>query len=259
MESMGPGRIAIALGCVGLVALGAYTWFAIHPQPAKPAPATASVPAATPAPAAPSSPAVSAPPVGPAPAAKKPAPASAAKPEPAPAVVEPAAPTSGTIRFTSDVPDTSVFIDRVYLGTAPMTAPGVSPGSHQVKMVAAGYDSVSETIDVVPGPRDFDVKFKEVKLNVKLEVTHKHGVGSCSGTLSATPQGLRYESSAKDDAFSVPLADLEVFEVDYLNKNLKVKLRRGKTYNFTNADANADRLYTFQAEVEKARKRLTTG
>jgi hypothetical protein len=128
-----------------------------------------------------------------------------------------------------------------------------------VKLVAAGYDSVSETIDVVPGPRDFDVKFKEVKLDVKLEVTHKHGVGSCSGTLSATPQGIRYVTSAKDDAFSVPLADLEVFEVDYLNKNLKVKLRKGKTFNFTNADANADRLYTFHAEVEKARKRLTTG
>ena len=144
------------------------------------------------------------------------------------------------------------------LGVLGVTAPAVSPGSHQVKMVASGYDSVSETIEVVPGPRDFDVKFKEVKLDVKLEVTHKHGVGSCSGTLSATPQGLRYETSAKDDAFSVPLADLEVFEVDYLTKNLRVKIRKGKTYNFTNADANADRLYTFHAEVEKARKRLTT-
>jgi hypothetical protein len=254
-----PSRVLIVLGAVVFAALGAYTWFAIHPRPEKPA-AVAAPAAASPAPVAPSTPAVSAAPVEPAPTAKKPAAAApATKPEPAPAVVAPAAPTTATIRFISDVPDTSVFIDRVYLGTAPITAPSVSPGSHQVKMVAAGYDSVSETIDVVPGPRDFDVKFKEVKLDVKLEVTHKHGVGSCSGTLSATPQGIRYVTSAKEDAFSVPLADLEVFEVDYLNKNLKVKLRKGKTFNFTNADANADRLYTFHAEVEKARKRLTTG
>ena len=47
-----------------------------------------------------------------------------------------------------------------------------------------------------------------------------------------------------------------LFEVDYLKKNLRVKIRGGKIYNFTDPDGNADRLFVFQRDVDKVRKRI---
>ena len=88
---------------------------------------------------------------------------------------------------------------------------------------------------------------------------HKHRVGSCTGQLSATPQGIRYETTDRDDVFSVALDALETFEVDYLNKTLRVKLRGGKSYNFTDPEGNADRLFVFHRDVDKARSRLAKG
>jgi len=94
---------------------------------------------------------------------------------------------------------------------------------------------------------------------VKIAVVHKHGIGSCRGVLIATPQGLRYESNEKDDRFTAAFQDLETFDIDYLEKNLKVKLRKARQYNFTDPEGNADRLFVFQREVEKARERLAKG
>ena len=84
-------------------------------------------------------------------------------------------------------------------------------------------------------------------------------MGSCQGRLLATPQGLRYETTDKEDAFTASMADLETFQIDYLEKNLKVKLRKGKQFNFTDPDGNADRLFVFHRDVEKARERLKKG
>ncbi|HUL72220.1 MAG TPA: PEGA domain-containing protein [Vicinamibacterales bacterium] len=154
------------------------------------------------------------------------------------------------------MPDTSVFIDRTYLGTAPVTATGLTPGLHHLNMSATGYEGVSEDIQVEPGSHDLSIAFKAITLDAKIAVVHKHAFGSCAGTLRATPQGLQYETPNADDAFVVPLTDLETFEVDYLNKNLRVKVRRGKTYNFTDPEGNADRLFIFQRDVEKVRQRL---
>jgi hypothetical protein len=47
--------------------------------------------------------------------------------------------------------------------------------------------------------------------------------------------------------------------VDYLDKNLRVKVRNGKTYNFTDPDGNADRLFVFHRDVDKVRQRLAGG
>jgi hypothetical protein len=70
---------------------------------------------------------------------------------------------------------------------------------------------------------------------------------------------LRYETTNKDDAFSVSLLDLDVFEVNYLEKNLRVQPRKSKRYDFTDPQGNADRLFVFQRDVEKARERLQKG
>jgi len=77
--------------------------------------------------------------------------------------------------------------------------------------------------------------------------------------LVATPQGIRYDTDDKDDRFTAGLGDLEQFVVDYLDKNLKIKVRKGKQYNFTDPDGNADRLFVFQRDVDKVRQRLAKG
>ncbi|HKE85507.1 MAG TPA: PEGA domain-containing protein [Vicinamibacterales bacterium] len=165
----------------------------------------------------------------------------------------------GTLRITTDVGGASVFIDRQFIGTAPVTAQNVRPGTHQLNVTAEGHDGIARSIDVEPGPRDLSIRFKEVRLNATLAVVHKHRIGSCTGRLVATPQGLRYESNDKDDGFNVPLNALESFAVDYQDKNLKVKVRKGKQYNFTDPDGDADRLFVFQRDVDKVRQRLAKG
>jgi len=164
-----------------------------------------------------------------------------------------------TLHVDSDVPGAQVFVDRQFIGAAPVTTTDVKPGTHQINVSAPGYDQYAQSIDVTPGPRDLMIRFKDVKLDAKAEVIHKHGIGSCRGTLIATPQGLRYDTTNKGDAFVVPLANLEVFQVDYLDKNLKVKIKGGKQYNFTDPMGNADKLFVFQRDVDKARQRLLKG
>ena len=107
-----------------------------------------------------------------------------------------------------------------------------------------------------PGPPDLHFNFKEIRLDASIAVVHKHRMGSCKGRLIATPQGMRYETTDKDDGFSAPLGDFEIFDVDYLAKELRVKLKKGKRYEFTDPDANADRLFVFQRDVDKVRQRL---
>ena len=182
-----------------------------------------------------------------------------AKVEPAPAPAAEAPLSVGVLHIDSDVPGAQVFIDREFLGAAPVTAASVKPGTHRINVSAEGYDGVAETIEVSPGPRDVLIKLREVRLDTKLEVVHKHRLGSCMGRLIATPQGMRYETADKDDRFAAPLLDLETFDVDYLEKNLRVKPRKGKLFNFTDPEGNADRLFVFHRDVEKARERLKKG
>lgn len=186
------------------------------------------------------------------------APRAEAAPEPAAAPAA-AAPESGTLRIEADVPGAQVFLDRQFIGTAPAVAEQVTPGSHQLNVAAEGFDSVVRSIEVEPGPRDITVKLREVRLEAGVDVVHKHGIGSCRGRLVATAQGLRYETANRDDQFAAALLDLDTFQVDYLEKNLRLKLRKGKQFNFTDPEGNADRLFVFHRDVEKARERLRRG
>ena len=154
------------------------------------------------------------------------------------------------------MPKAQVFIDRQFVGTTPLTAENVKPGTHQVNVTAEGFDGIAQTIDVEPGPRDLEFRFREVRLDATLAVVHKHRMGSCQGRLVATADGIRYETAEKDDAFTASLNDLEAFQVDYQDKNLRLKLRKGKQFDFTDPDGNADRLFAFHRDVEKARQRL---
>jgi hypothetical protein len=181
----------------------------------------------------------------------------APRPAPAPAAA-PAAPAPGgaILHIDSDVPGAQVFIDREYVGVTPLTAPNVKAGNHRMNLSAQGYDGLAEDIDVEPGPRELMFKFKEVRLDATLDVVHKHRIGSCKGRLIATPKGIRYETTDKNDGFNVPLAALNIFDVEYLAKTLHMKLATGKKYDFTDPEGNADRLFVFHRDVEKARQQM---
>ncbi|MEO7134810.1 MAG: PEGA domain-containing protein [Vicinamibacterales bacterium] len=178
---------------------------------------------------------------------------------PPPAVTAPAAPTLASLTLDSDVPGASVFIDRQFVGNTPLSLDKLQPGSKRVQLTATGFDSVQKTIDLTPGPNSITIRVKEVSLSARTPVVHKHGMGSCNGTLSATLDGLRYDSSDKGDAFTLPYAQVEQFAIDYLQKNLRVKQKGGKTWNFTDKNDNADVLFVFHRDVEAARKKLADG
>jgi hypothetical protein len=247
-------RLVVILGG-GVVALGAVSAvYFLAPKP-QTSPADTSAPMAKAESRAPVAPKPDVPGAGRPSASNSKASSAAATATPTP---EPEA-KLGTLIIESDVPETSVFIDRVYLGSAPITARNLTPGSHHLNMSVKGYEGVSESIDVQPGTRTISMKFKEIRLDESVDVTHKHAIGSCSGTLRANPQRLSYETTNAGDAFAIALTNLEVFEVDYLQKNLKVKIKDGKTYNFADPAGNADRLYRFHQTVEKVRQRLLSG
>src|SRR4029077_4732751 len=116
--------------------------------------------------------------------APAPAPRRAAAPPPAaapaPVADAPAPPPDlVTLHIDSDVAGAQVFIDRQFIGAAPVTTTDVKPGTHQIHVSGNGYDQYAQSIDLTPGSRDMMVRFKEVRLDAKADVVHKHGVGSC--------------------------------------------------------------------------------
>lgn len=232
------------------------------PDPAETASATPSVPdasAAEPAPAPSGSPAVAVP--------ARPRTARANRAGTAPeTAAAPTAPAPGpaaevtTLHIESDVPGAQVFIDRRFLGVTPLTVSDVKPGSHQLNASVDGFEGVANTIDVTTGNQQVMIRFREVKLDAHADVVHKHRIGSCKGQLIATAEGLRYETADKDDAFTVALVDIDQFELNYQEKNLRIRLKKGgKSYNFTDPEGKADRLFVLHRDVERAREKLKAG
>ena len=205
------------------------------PAPARPAPA---------APAAPE---------------PEPEPAPEAEPEPAPEP-EPSAPPppAAGLRVTSDVEGAEVFIDRRYAGTTPFESYDVEPGRRRINVSAPGYEGHAEDVEIGAGLTAVDVRFRQVRLEQRIPVVHKHRFGDCAGHLVATPAGIEYVTD-DDDAFRVDLDGLEEFAVDYLEHNLRLKVRGGRTYNFTDGEENADALFVFHRAVGEARERLARG
>jgi hypothetical protein len=181
-------------------------------------------------------------------ATPRPRPQPRPRPEPRPQVPAP------TLRVDSDVRGASVYLDRKFLGRTPVETRDFSPGPHRLNVTADGYDMYGETIELAAEPRDVLVRFKEVRLDERVDVVHKHGVGSCHGRLLATTAGLRYEADKPGDSFKAPFTSLEPLQVDYLSRSLRVKVKGGRTWNFTSGSADA--LLAFQKAVEKARARM---
>jgi hypothetical protein len=180
---------------IGVLVIVSSRRTSVEPKdPVTPAPAASR---ATPRPAAP---VPEKPAAAPRPATRAPARESAS---PEPATVETVT-ELGMLRIETDVPGAQVFIDRQFIGTTPVTAANVKPGTHQLNLTAQGFDGIAQTIDVEPGPRDLMFRFREVRLDASLAVVHKHRIGSCEGRLVATADGIRYETAALDASSTSP-------------------------------------------------------
>jgi hypothetical protein len=189
----------------------------------------------------------------PTPRATASAPARAEEARTRPEPTEAAAPAP-SLRVDSDVPGATVFLDRKFLGTTPVETRAFEPGTHRLNVSAEGYEMYAESVDLAAGTNKVTVRFKEVRLDERVAVAHKHGVGACHGVLHASTAGLRFEADKPGDSFEAPFGVLEPLQVDYLAKNLRVKRKGGRTWNFTSD--NADALLAFQKAVEAARARL---
>ena len=180
------------------------------------------------------------------------------EPEPAPERVVPTPPPLPEpvrLRITSDVEDADVFIDRQYVGKTPFESSDVARGPHRVNVSAPGHDGFSQDVDIGDAVTHLNVAFTIVRLDERVAVVHKHRFGDCAGDLVANLDGIQYQTNGKD-AFSVAFDALDEFSVDYLEHNLRIEIRRDRTYNFTDTEANADKLFVFHREVEQAYKRL---
>ena len=208
------------------------------------------------------------------PAPRSPSPTPAPAPDPAPVAPPPtreAEPTSEPkavaepapsftrlepiLRVASDVPGASVFLNRRYLGTTPFETTEVPQGRHRLNVSLDGHDGFATDIEIGDEPIVIDVRFREIWLDTSVAVTHKHRFGSCEGVLHANLDGIHYETT-DDDAFSIPLAEIELHEMNYLEHTLTLKRREGRTYNFTDEQDTADPLFVFHRKVEQARERL---
>lgn len=117
----------------------------------------------------------------------------------------------------------------------------------------------TEAIGVLPGSRSILGGNNDVRLETSIDVVHRHFLGSCRGRLSATDAGLSYDAAQGEDSFTTPIQEIEDVAIDYARGNLRVKVRRGRTYNFRDAGGRANRLLLFVQDVELARSRWSPG
>jgi len=251
-------RLFLTIAAVSLAVVSGFLWLTHKPSAPTERPRTSRTATHKPGAPAPST-AAAEPPAVVTPPKHPRGPAADTSDRPADVATAPSPVTTATLHVTSDVDGAQVFLDRKFIGAAPATISDVLPGVHRLNVSAAGYDGYADSIDVAAGSREISVRFKEVTLDAHIDVVHKHSFGSCKGTLTATPNGLQYAASNTSDTFASPLLDLTGFDVNYLEKTLKVKLKGGKSFTFTDPDGNADHLFVFQRDVSKVRDRLRKG
>lgn len=134
----------------------------------------------------------------------------------------------------------------------PRSAPSVPPAA----AMTAATSSVSAPAPPIIASSPLVAIAEPARVNASIPVAHLHAIGSCQGLLTATARGLSYETSNETDAFLLPFSDIDQFDVDYLKKKLRVRKRGGRTWNFTND--NADGLFVFHRDVAKTRDKLAS-
>ena len=92
------------------------------------------------------------------------------------------------------------------------------------------------------------------RVDARLMVVHKHRFGDCQGILRVGPGTLTYVTDHKEDAFRLTFAEVDAFDLDADKKNLRIRRKGGKTWNFTTRGDAGPALTTFHKEAERARK-----
>ncbi|MYH21576.1 MAG: PEGA domain-containing protein, partial [Acidobacteria bacterium] len=161
----------------------------------------------------------------------------------------------GSITVESDVAGANVFLNRNFKGNTPVTISDLRPGEYNLTVSVEGRDVVSRKVEVGRRAVPVRVDFGDLvaTLDVRVAVVHKHRFGSCEGTLVATPEGFDYQTGHKD-AFQLSFGDTERFEIDYLDNNLRLKVRGGRTYNFESPSEDLDSLFLFHRDVTAFRE-----
>jgi hypothetical protein len=124
----------------------------------------------------------------------------------------------------------------------------------------AGAATPSEPTDVrpappsVPTPSKSPTQAEAVRFDVAVPAVHKHRLGSCEGTLRASSAGLSYNTTNRDDAFRLPFAEVDQFEFEAERRNLRVRQRGGRTWNFTSRGDDIAALGVFARQVERGRR-----
>lgn len=161
---------------------------------------------------------------------------------------------AATLRVESNVPGAKVSLDGEERGTTPVELSNVSPGRHELRVSADGYETRTETLEVESGKRDIKVDLVSpsvATLNEAVAVKHKHRIGSCDGVLRVSADKLEYDSSDKH-AFSVALSEVERFSLE--KETLSLKVRDGKAYNFNERNDNTPALASFHERVAPSLK-----
>ena len=127
-----------------------------------------------------------------------------------------------------------------------------------MQLTATGFDSVQKTIEPSPGPNAITIRVKEVTPNAKVPVVHKHAMGSCDGSLSATLDGLNTTPRTRVMRSQCRIRAGRTVRRRLLQKN-SPREAKGANLNFTDKNDNADALFVFHREVEAARKKLAEG
>ena len=161
----------------------------------------------------------------------------------------------GSITVESDVAGANVFLNRNFKGNTPVTITDLQPGEYNLTVAVEGRDVVSRKVEVGRRAVPVRVEFGDLvaALEVRVAVVHKHRFGSCEGTLVATPEGFDYQTDHKD-AFQLSFGETERFEIDYLQNNLRLKVRGGRTYNFESPSEDVDALFVFHRDVTAFRE-----
>ena len=161
----------------------------------------------------------------------------------------------GSIAVESDIAGANVFLNRNFKGNTPVTIGDLQPGEYSLTIATEGHDVISRKVEVGRGRVPVRVEFGDLvaTLDVRVAVVHKHRFGSCEGVLVATPDGFDYRTDHKD-AFRLAFGEAERFEIDYLDNNLRLKVRGGRTYNFESPTDDVDSLFVFHRDVTAFRE-----
>lgn len=161
----------------------------------------------------------------------------------------------GSIAVESEPAGAMVFLNRDFKGNTPVVIEDLRPDTYALMLSVEGFDVHNERVEVGRARVPVRVAFEAsaATLDAAVEVVHKHRFGSCAGTLAATESGFDYRTEHRD-AFELPFARVERFELDYVENNLRLKVRGGRTYNFEAPNGEVDPLFVFHRDVQAFRE-----